>query len=106
MRDLLTDENVLVMDRGLGETAKGGLCLATRLVRFPNFGINMTSGASMMVEATMAADMVDDIQPSSAEVRRRAWPAWTQRRDLATQSACFETSSPSCRSEIWPPRSA
>jgi len=61
MRDLLTDENVLVMDRGLGETAEGGLCLATRLIRFPNFGIDMTSGASMMVEATMAADMVDDI---------------------------------------------
>jgi hypothetical protein len=69
MRDLLTDENLLVMDRGLGETGEDGLCLATRLIRFPNVGINMTSGASMAVEATLAADMVEDIH---AEIGRGA----------------------------------
>ncbi len=69
MRDLLTDENVLVMDRGLGETAQSGLCLAIRLIRFPNFGINMTSGASMAVEAVLAEELVDDIH---AELGRSA----------------------------------
>ena len=61
MHDLLTDEDVLVMDRGLGETAETGLCLAARLIRLTDFGINMTSGASMAVEAILAEDLVDDI---------------------------------------------
>jgi hypothetical protein len=61
MHDLLTDEDVLVMDRGLGETAEVGFCLAARLIRFPDFGINMTSGASMVVAATLAEGLVDDI---------------------------------------------
>jgi len=65
----LTDENVLVMDRGLGETAEAGLCLATRPIRFPNFGINMTSGASMVVDAILAEDLVNDIH---AELGRGA----------------------------------
>ena len=69
MHDLLTDENVLVMDRGLGETAEAGVFLATRLIRFPNFGINMTSGASMVVEAILAENLVDDIH---AELGRGA----------------------------------
>jgi hypothetical protein len=69
MHDLLTDEDVFVMDRGLGETAKVGLCLAARLIRFPDFGINMTSGASMVVEAILAQDLVDDIH---AELGRGA----------------------------------
>lgn len=69
MHDLLTDENVLVMDRGLGETAEAGVCLATRLIRFPNFGINMTSGAAMVVEAILAENLVDDIH---AELGRGA----------------------------------
>ena len=59
--DLLTDEDVLIMDRGLGETAKVGLCLATRLIRFPDVGITMTSGASMVVAAILAQDLADDI---------------------------------------------
>jgi hypothetical protein len=69
MHDLLTNEDVFVMDRGLGETAKVGLCLAARLIRFPDFGISMTSGASMVVEAILAQDLVDDIH---AELGRGA----------------------------------
>jgi hypothetical protein len=69
MHDLLTAEDVLVTDRGLAETAEAGICLATRLVRFPNYGINMTSGASMMVSAILAEGLVDDIH---AELGREA----------------------------------
>jgi hypothetical protein len=61
MHDLLTDEDVFIMDQGLGETAEVGLCLAARLIRFPDLGINMTSGASMVVETILAQGLVDDI---------------------------------------------
>ena len=69
MHDLPTDEDVLVMDRGLGETAEAGLCLAARLIRFTDFGINMTSGASMAIEAILAEDLVHDLH---AELGRGA----------------------------------
>jgi hypothetical protein len=69
MHDLLTFEDVFVMDRGLGETAEIGLCLAARLIRFPDCGINMTSGASMAVEAILAEGLADDIH---AELGRGA----------------------------------
>jgi hypothetical protein len=61
MHDLLTDEDVFVTDRWLGETARIGLCLAARLIRLPDFGINMTSGVSMVVELMLAEGLVDDI---------------------------------------------
>jgi hypothetical protein len=84
------------MDRGLAETAEAGVCPATRLIRFPNFGINMTSGASMVVEARLAEHLVDDIHAEQAgalaaygQARPRQWGPQCSRPDVVAGRSCF-----------------
>jgi hypothetical protein len=61
LQDLLTGEEVLVYDRGLGDTAERGFCLAARLLSFPSLDIRMTSGAAVGVDDDLAYTLAEDI---------------------------------------------
>jgi hypothetical protein len=69
VQDLLTDETFFVMDQGLGQTARRGLCLVAHLIRFPTFGWNMTTGATLALDETIAEGLASDIR---AEIGRGA----------------------------------
>jgi hypothetical protein len=60
-QDLLTDEVAFVTDLALGKSAEAGLCLATRLLRFPHVDVNMTSGAPVAVDEVVSEGLAADI---------------------------------------------
>ena len=51
VRDMLTDEQLLIVDRGFAESGSKGLILASRMVRLPEFC--MTTGAAIPVGPTL-----------------------------------------------------
>jgi hypothetical protein len=72
VQDLLTDEVVFVIDQGLGKSGRAGLCLVTRLLRFPQLGVNMSSGAGMVVNSFLAEALAADIRSEIGNSATRA----------------------------------
>ena len=64
LQDLLGGEEVWVVDRGLEETAKAGLRLATRLIRPDEFW--MTTGGCQVVNDEMWQSTIEKFKPNSA----------------------------------------
>jgi hypothetical protein len=67
LRDLLTGEELFVVDQALGQTGWAGAYLATRVLRVEAAGLNMTSGAALGVREAMAEGVADDVHAEIGE---------------------------------------
>jgi len=67
LRDLLTGEELFVVDQALGQTGWAGAFLATRVLHVGAAGLNMTSGAALGVREAMAEGVTADVHAEIGE---------------------------------------
>jgi hypothetical protein len=78
-KDILWRRNIVLIDVGLGSSARPGVLIAARLMKMPGSDYYMTTGAPMMVQEKHAIDAVS--------ITLSAFSASIERGDLSPRQA-------------------